>query len=77
MSDRARRLLEDALQLPVPDRAGLAAELLASLEGEDAGDVQAAWATEIEQRARRALADPDGGIPWETVRDELRSDRRR
>jgi putative addiction module component (TIGR02574 family) len=77
MSDRARKLLEDALALPVPDRADLAAELLASLEAEDEGDVEAAWAAEIEQRARRAHADPEGGLPWESVRDELQATVRR
>ena len=34
-----------------------------------------AWLDEIEQRARRALASPDGGIPWEIAEARLRARR--
>ena len=71
MTDRARRLLTDAMELPLPERAELAADLLASLDGEPDSDVEAAWASEIERRARQAIADPDDDVAWETVRDEL------
>ncbi len=74
MSEGAHKILEDALGLPVKDRADLIAELLASLEGEADEDVEAAWAAEIERRARATLADPRGGEPWGAVRDELRAD---
>jgi hypothetical protein len=30
-----------------------------------------AWVTEIERRARDAIANPEDDIPWETVRAEL------
>ena len=39
------------MQLPLSERAGLA-DLIASLDGEPAEDVEAAWASEIEKRAR-------------------------
>jgi putative addiction module component (TIGR02574 family) len=71
MTDRARKLLHDAMELPLPERAELAADLLASLDGEPDADVEAAWASEIERRAREALANPDDDVAWETVRDEL------
>jgi len=74
MSERAYKLLKDALGLPVRDRADLIAELLASLEGEPDEDVEAAWAAEIERRARAALADPNGGEDWETARDRIRDE---
>ena len=77
MTERARKLLEDALQLPDPERANLASELLASLPGDPADDLDPAWASEIERRARRAHADPDGGVRWETVRDDLLAELRR
>ena len=51
MSERARKLLHDAMNLPVSERAELAADLLASLDGEPEADVEAAWASEIERRA--------------------------
>jgi putative addiction module component (TIGR02574 family) len=73
MSERARKLLQDALGLPVPERAALAADLLASLDGEREGEVDAAWAAEIERRAHEALADPDDDVAWEAVRAELRA----
>ena len=71
MSSRAQDLLREALTLPLDERANVAAELLASLddvEAERPADVEASWAAEIEGRARRALADESGGIPWEDVR---------
>ena len=48
----------------------MAAELLASLEDEetDTADIEAAWAIEIEKRARRVLGGESAGIPWEEVR---------
>ena len=71
MTDRARKLLTDAMELPLPERAELAADLLASLDGAPEADVEAAWASEVERRAREAIADPDDDVAWETVRDEL------
>jgi putative addiction module component (TIGR02574 family) len=66
--------LDDALELPVAERAELAADLLASLDGESDPDVDAAWAAEIERRARDAHASPDDDIAWETVRTELHAE---
>ncbi len=58
------------------DRAGLATEIIASLDGDADADVEAAWAVEVETRAKRALADPAGGTDWDIVRarveDKLR-----
>jgi putative addiction module component (TIGR02574 family) len=71
MSERARKLLHDAMDLSVSERAELVADLLASLDGEPEADVEAAWAREIERRAREALANPDDDVAWETVRAEL------
>jgi putative addiction module component (TIGR02574 family) len=71
MPSRAQDVLRDALALPLDERANVAAELLASLDAAAADspeDVEAAWAAEIERRARRALADADGGVPWNDVR---------
>jgi putative addiction module component (TIGR02574 family) len=71
MSSRAQDLLREALALPLDERADVAAELLASLDdaaAERPADVEAAWAAEIERRARRALADESAGAPWDAVR---------
>ncbi len=78
MISRAQELLREALTLRPEDRADVAAELLASLDdaNADTADVEAAWAAEIERRARRVLTGESAGIPWEEVRrradDELR-----
>jgi putative addiction module component (TIGR02574 family) len=78
MTSRAQELLREALNLPPQERADVAAELLASLDEADASvdDVEAAWAAEIERRARRVLAGDSAGIPWDDVRrraeEELR-----
>jgi hypothetical protein len=54
MTGRAQALLREALALPAEERPGVAAELLASLDGAsgggDPGEVQAAWASEVETR---------------------------
>jgi len=71
MSERGRKLVQDAMELSLPERAELAADLLASLDVEPDMDVEAALASEIERRAREALANPDDDVAWETVRAEL------
>ena len=73
MSKAAERLLESALKLDLPERAELAAELLASLDGAPDEDAQAAWAAEIERRAARARSGDDARKPWPEVRDRIRA----
>ena len=46
----AKTVLAEALELDADERAEVAAELLASLDGEADKDVEAAWAAEIERR---------------------------
>lgn len=70
MTQRTQELLREVLALPAEDRADVAAELLASLDDAEVktADIEAAWAAEIEKRARRVLAGESQGIPWEDVR---------
>lgn len=71
MPSRAQEVLREALALSLDERADVVAELLASLEdaaAERPAEVEAAWAAEIERRARRALADESGGVAWDDVR---------
>ena len=80
MSSRAQQVLRDALALPLDERADVAAELLASLdeaEAERPADVEAAWAAEIERRARRVMAGESAGVPWEDVRRRAEAELRR
>ena len=77
MSERAQRLLEDALHLSTAERAALASELIASVDGEPDVDADAAWAAEIERRARRALAGESQGTDWSIVRARIEAGLRR
>ena len=72
MSEPAKKLLDEALLLSTRDRAALAAELLASLDGAADEDVEAAWAAEIQRRVE--LVSAGGGVfeDWDTVREQLR-----
>jgi hypothetical protein len=54
------------MELTVEERVLLVDSLIATLPG-DPGT-----AAEIERRARRAIAAPSGGEPWDVVRDRLR-----
>jgi putative addiction module component (TIGR02574 family) len=74
MTARSQDLLREALALPLEERADVAAELLASLDEPSPADeaaAQAAWAREIERRARRALSGESMGEPWEDVRGRI------
>lgn len=60
VGDPVRNLLQDVLKLPVQDRAEIAAELLRSLDADEAKlspeEVERLWADEITRRAQRALS---------------------
>ena len=71
MTKHADRVLEEALQLAPNDRARIAAELLSSLDEQDA-DVKTAWAAEIERRAADAETDPDDEEDWRTALNDIR-----
>jgi hypothetical protein len=68
------KVLSEALDLSEDERAELPLELVASLGGPRHAD---AWAVEIERRARRVLADSEGGEDWASVRAEIESNLRR
>jgi putative addiction module component (TIGR02574 family) len=73
MTSRAEDLLREALALSDGERAELAAELLASLDGgaEDPDEVEAAWAAEIARRAGRVLKGESAGEAWSDVRQRI------
>lgn len=80
MTTSAKRVLKDAMRLTAEERAEIATRLIGSLDAasvDDAGDVQAAWAAEIERRC----ADLDAGrtrtIAWKTVRRRIETAIRR
>ena len=70
----AEHLRREALALPSPDRATLAAELLASLDEdlhEDTDLVRSAWLEEIDRRAEAVVAGEAETEPWEAVRQRI------
>lgn len=71
MTKAAEAVLADALRLDADSRAALAAELLASLDGPEDPDAEAAWNAEIERR----VAAIEGGTarlePWESVKRRI------
>jgi putative addiction module component (TIGR02574 family) len=71
MSEDTRHLLDEALRLPMAERAKLASELLASMDGEPDADADEAWAAEIERRATRALRGESKGRDAATVFAEV------
>jgi len=69
---RNEALLREVLNLPLEERADVAAELLASLESvptAEAEEIEREWAAEVKRRARRVMA----GVPWEEVKLNVRS----
>jgi len=68
MNATTKQLYENALHLPGPERAELAAWLIESLDAGGDDDVAAAWDAEI----RRRIDELDGGqiaaVPWAEAR---------
>lgn len=75
MGERARRLLEQALSLPIDERAALVRELEASLHGpaDDPEFVEAAWRDEIGRRIREIDEGTAELFDGATVLRELRA----
>jgi hypothetical protein len=77
VSSQARQVLEEALRLPVDERADVAAELLRSLdEAENAlstEEVERRWAEEITRRAERAARGESVGRDANDVLNSLES----
>ena len=74
MTRRAQQVLDEALKLSPDEQSLVLRELLARLEGEPDPDAEAAWAQEIERRAREARAGARAVGDWETVCDEIEAE---
>ena len=73
MTRATRELLAQALELPLEERAKIAAELLDSLHEAEA-DVEAAWAAEIQDRVTAARAGELESTDWREVLDRVERD---
>ena len=71
MTEQSQNVLSEALRLSRGERAEVAVELLASLDGDVDPDAEAAWAEEVERRAHRARDGVSTGDDWQTVRKRV------
>jgi hypothetical protein len=73
MLSTTRNLLEQALGLPLDERARMAADLLESLNEAEEG-VEAAWTKEIRTRVASARAREIESTDWRLVLDRVEKD---
>jgi putative addiction module component (TIGR02574 family) len=71
MATDAQRIVEQALKMPVRDRAEIVQRLLESLDQQVDIDVESAWQSEIEGRVSELDSGRISCIPWEEVRERL------
>ena len=69
----ASDLLERALQLPADERLALANELLDSVEGPEDPEWTAAWAAELDRRAKELDNGTAKAIPWDQVKADIQA----
>lgn len=71
MTSRSRELLEAALRLSAEERAELAVELVASVDGGPDADAEAAWAAEITRRVSATLEGTARTVDWPSLRKRV------
>jgi putative addiction module component (TIGR02574 family) len=71
MSLSAEALLDSVLKLPSEDRARIAAELIASLDGIPDVGVDAAWDAEVERRIEQVDQGKVQLLDWNAVKAEV------
>ncbi|RLB47133.1 MAG: hypothetical protein DRJ42_26060, partial [Deltaproteobacteria bacterium] len=69
VTDAAQKLLDQALLLPNVERAKLAFDLLASLDGDPGWDE--AWLTELDRRVKAAAEHGETGGDWHSAKERI------
>lgn len=72
MSNAVEQLIDEALVLPVCDRAKLAHALIVSIDGITESDEVSAWDIELQKRVRDIRENRVQGIPAEEVFAKLK-----
>lgn len=71
MTDSCRKLLDEALLVPEDERAKLASELLASLDGEPDASWEEVWLAELDRRVAAAEQRGETGSDWRSARERI------
>ena len=71
MTSSARKLLEDALELSEDERLKLASEIIASVDGPQDADWEAAWLAELDRRSEAAKARGGTSSEWSEARARI------
>ena len=72
MSAQSQQLLSDALLLPEKERAELASQIIASLDGPPDPGTEGLWAEEIARRIQEFEKDPSRAEDWQVVQARIR-----
>ncbi len=72
MDKTAKKIISQALQIPLKDRAIIAERLISSLDTIADLDVEIAWQKKIQQRVMEVDKGDVVCIPWEVVQEQLR-----
>jgi putative addiction module component (TIGR02574 family) len=73
MATAASKVLEEAMALTPEQRLDLAAELLASVDGEPSETWEVAWRAELDDRMREVEMGTVQPVPWAEARARLRA----
>lgn len=71
MSELADKVLNEAMKLTTQERARVAAELIASVDGEPDADAEVAWGREIDLRTEQVRAQGSQGEDWQVVHERI------
>lgn len=71
MSPETKRLLDEAMRLPLAARAEIVVRLIESLDGPSESDADAAWVEEITRRCRAIDSGDAVTSDWESVRARI------
>jgi putative addiction module component (TIGR02574 family) len=72
MGQNAQRILSEAMELSLEERASIAEQLIQSLDGPPDENVEAAWQKEVERRIKEIDNGEVELLDWEEVRAKLR-----
>jgi len=73
MGKSSQAILEEALKLPLNERAAVAEQLIQSLDPIQETEVEEAWQQEIQRRLTEMENGEATTIPWEEVQNRLKN----